>query len=257
VALLNAPHATRWSNLGLWDEATGYPEAATALAARVADAIRLEAADRVLDVGCGHGESLGFWLRRVGVRTATGVERSPGAVHVARRRLRALGLGHATRLLAADAVALPVAPTAFDAVVALDCAYHFRSRRAFLHRASAALVPGGRLALTDLVCADGTPPPRPLRVAAALCGIPGGNLVGEAAYRAHLRAAGFHRIRTVDLTRSVLLGFAAWTRRSRGPLLRHGRVAGIGVVASGLLARAAVRRGGVRYLLVTAVRGAP
>ncbi|MFW1931658.1 SAM-dependent methyltransferase, partial [Acinetobacter baumannii] len=52
-----------WSNLGYWDEATSsYPQACQQLAERLAQAVQLNQHDRVLDLGCGQGASLKYWL---------------------------------------------------------------------------------------------------------------------------------------------------------------------------------------------------
>src|SRR5687767_11162216 len=45
-----------WLNLGYWKEARTYPEAAAALARKLADAAQLGPGDRVLDAGFGFGE---------------------------------------------------------------------------------------------------------------------------------------------------------------------------------------------------------
>ena len=81
---------------------------------------RLDAADRVLDAGCGTGGTLAWWQRRAGqagVRRGFGIDLSSDALHFGSRR----GL---ERLARGSVSALPYADRSFDGVLSLDVIYH-------------------------------------------------------------------------------------------------------------------------------------
>ncbi len=88
---------------------------------------------RLLDIGCGAGDYLGF-ARRLGWQTY-GLDPDPAAVEVARRRGATVVQG------TLDTVRLPDAP--FDAVASMHSIEHARNPRDFLRNALALLRPGG------------------------------------------------------------------------------------------------------------------
>jgi ubiquinone/menaquinone biosynthesis C-methylase UbiE len=79
---------------------------------------------RVLDVGCGRGESL-IWLVRQGAEI-WGVDYAPAALHLSASaiRLADLGADHRYYLAAANARHLPFPPESFDRVLMLDIVEH-------------------------------------------------------------------------------------------------------------------------------------
>lgn len=109
-----------------------------------------------------------------------------------------------------------------DAVLALDGAYHFPSRAAFLAAAAHRLAPGGRVGLTDLVLSRTDLHPLrerlPLRLIAAASHIPAANLQVEAAYRADWAVAGLEVETWIDLSEAVLRPFGDWLQRYRAAL---------------------------------------
>jgi SAM-dependent methyltransferase len=79
---------------------------------------------RILDVGCGRGESL-VWLAYQGVE-AWGLDYAVDALRLAAQAVQALGLegSERCRLLAANARHLPFVPKVFDRVLMLDIVEH-------------------------------------------------------------------------------------------------------------------------------------
>ena len=233
-AALNAQEPGRvWANLGLWAPGRSYPQAARALAQRVADAAALRADDTLLEVGCGPGESLRLWREHYGCREILAME--PDAAAVAwlleqtwlldqtrlrdQSELRGQGGARGLRLLQrpAEQIADCVPPRSVDVLLAVDCAYHLRQSPAFWARCARTLRPGGRLAFTDLGLAARISQAQrwTLRRLAPLFGIPPGNLCAAPAQAERLRRAGFAAPHCEDLSAEVGPGFAQWWRGYR------------------------------------------
>jgi SAM-dependent methyltransferase len=91
---------------------------------------------RLLDVGCGAGETLKAWLRQH--ERCVAVEPDPGAAEAARRTL---GIEVRTGRLEEQAFA----PASFDAITLSHVLEHAVDPRAVLARAAQWLVPGGEI----------------------------------------------------------------------------------------------------------------
>lgn len=158
---------------------SAFRDAACAMAVRVGELAQLQPHDHVLEVGCGAGDSLRVWMQHFKVKHVAGLEivRSQQALAAERaaRWVHALevaptdtqvapdptsqtGPGHApasagpctsmsagssasavVQLCSATAMLLPEA--SLDAVLAIDCAYHFHTRAAFFQEAARVLRP--------------------------------------------------------------------------------------------------------------------
>ena len=81
-----------WLNLGFWESARTYPEAAEAMARLVAEAAQLGPNDALLDVGFGFGEQDFYWLERFGVKHITGLNISPMQVERTQKRAQERGV---------------------------------------------------------------------------------------------------------------------------------------------------------------------
>jgi microcystin synthetase protein McyJ len=76
-----------WLNLGYWETATSYPDAANALASKTALYSRLKNRSIVVDVGCGFGESLLLWRSRFDAHPeSVGINLSGAESDIARKR---------------------------------------------------------------------------------------------------------------------------------------------------------------------------
>jgi SAM-dependent methyltransferase len=101
------------------------------------------AGERVLDVGCGCGETSLALARRVGATgSVLGVDIS--TVMLERARARAAGVAN-VRFLAADAQTHGFAPASFDVVFSRFGVMFFKDPRAAFSNLAQALAPGGRL----------------------------------------------------------------------------------------------------------------
>jgi len=172
IAAFKAGQTGRHVHLGFWNappplSAPCSPEEFAAAQARLADII-IDLADihdrqRVLDVGCGFGGTLAAIDACRDHMRLVGANIDQRQLEIC-RTIRARPT-NALIWLEADACALPLRKDTFDRVICLEAMFHFRSRADFLAGAAAALAPGGRLALTDiLVRLPGSRPPADIAV---------------------------------------------------------------------------------------------
>ena len=209
------------------------------------EAAQLNSGDIVLDVGVGYADQTAVWAQHFGVARVVAIERSESHV-VAARRAQANGMlagGDIVDVRVGTATALPAdvagLHSAFDAVLCLDCAYHFDTRAAFLGAAGSLLRPGGRFAAVDLLVAedDEEEGERPRlgstwrlirrraracwrwglrRAVAAMTDIPAANLYDVGSYAELLQASNIgDDVNVVELTDQVLAPFAAHARAQR------------------------------------------
>jgi SAM-dependent methyltransferase len=134
-------------NVGRWDGGATAQEAASR--ALVERHVALAALDRpglrVLDVGCGLGQSTADIARARPDAELTGINISPAQVTAAAARFPALAFA------VADAARLDVPDGWADRIVSVEAVFHFDTRIAFLERAGRALAPGGRIVYTDVL----------------------------------------------------------------------------------------------------------
>jgi hypothetical protein len=112
----------------------------------------------------------------------------------------------------------PNAPSSpFEAVIALDCAYHFKTRRLFLGQCFNRLSPGGRIGLAD-ICFDFTSTIGWRSYVVSFMGLmPRANVVRPAEYVQMMQDLGFEDVELEDITANVFPGFFAFLR-SQGSL---------------------------------------
>lgn len=96
----------------------------------------------------------------------------------------------------------------FDSVICIDSAYHFNTRSSFLRGAFDALVPGGHLALTDLILSPSLSLFDRLlfRVIFYLAHVPNNNMVELDAYQRRLEGIGYEDISIDDISDRVFDG---------------------------------------------------
>lgn len=140
-----------WADPALADGSIAdYAAAAERLSDQLLRLAAITAGERVLDAGCGIGGTLAQLDRRACGLDLTGL-------NIDGRQLRraaasvAPSPGNLLRWVEGDACAMPFATHAFDAVLAVECIFHFPSREAFFAECARVLVPGGRLVLCDFV----------------------------------------------------------------------------------------------------------
>jgi ubiquinone/menaquinone biosynthesis C-methylase UbiE len=121
---------------------------------RAIDALDVQPADQVLDVGCGHGRSLTALATRASNGHIAGADPSELMAEIAVRRNRELVKARRVSVVIASADALPFANAAFEKVLCVHVIYFWRELGAGFREIARVLKPGGRLALVLRTTAD-------------------------------------------------------------------------------------------------------
>ncbi|MEB3199454.1 MAG: class I SAM-dependent methyltransferase [Synechococcaceae cyanobacterium] len=223
-ASLDAQLFGRHVHWGYWPDpasALGTPadfaDAAEALCALVCQAARVESGQAVLDVGCGVGGTLMHLNAQHRDLSLTGLNIDPRQLAIARRQVQPLH-GNRVCFVEGDACRLPFADASFDVVLAVECIFHFGSRRAFLAEVARVLRPGGRLALSDFVASEA------LALLSALPGVAGRaderstygstNVVRLRTYQRLARELGWPPFSCRDITAGTLPTYPVLLRHS-------------------------------------------
>jgi len=138
----------------------GSPEESerTAAASRVIEGRALDAlarvpgarrAQRVLDVGCGHGSMLAGFLSRHRDAHGLGIESDPEVAEEARRRLREAEVSRRGEVRVGDFMKIELPPGSFDLAMLNNAVYYFppAERPALWRRIRSRLAPSGVLAI--------------------------------------------------------------------------------------------------------------
>ncbi|RMD99133.1 MAG: SAM-dependent methyltransferase [Deltaproteobacteria bacterium] len=125
-------------------------EAAENLSRRLYEAAGVQDGMRLLDVGCGFGGTIAALNERFSGMKLVGLNIDERQLAYARRKVHPKN-GNEIEFIEGDACRLPFGEDAFDVVLAVECIFHFPSRRRFLDEARRVLRPSGRLALSDFI----------------------------------------------------------------------------------------------------------
>ena len=211
------------------DRTERYVVAARAMTEHILDAGEVGPGSRILDVGCGFGGTLDLVRHRHAGCRLVGINIDERQLVWGRRMLRPAPDGGGPRdaigFVAGDGCRLPVAAGRVDHVLAVECIFHFPSRKAFFREAARVLPAGGTLALSDFVVAAGSVG----SVGANVTALGLGDWFGRSAapltpegYRRLGRAAGFDLLVDDDVTARTLPTYPALHRLYRSQGLEDG-----------------------------------
>lgn len=124
------------------------PEAVHRISRKVTDTLGLRAGERVLDAGCGPGETAVYLAAEFDV-DVTGITVSDYEIEQGNRRAQAAGMAHRARFQYGDFMGLSFPDNSFDAVLALESLQNAPDLSQVLREFHRVLRPGGRLSFSD------------------------------------------------------------------------------------------------------------
>jgi ubiquinone/menaquinone biosynthesis C-methylase UbiE len=114
---------------------------------RAIEALSITETDRVLDIGCGPGRSIGAMSALAAKGCIVGIDPSELMAEIAVHRNRTLIKAGRAAIAIASAGCLPFEDRSFDKVLCVHVVYFWNDLGAAFHEISRVLKPGGRLAL--------------------------------------------------------------------------------------------------------------
>ncbi|MGE8685049.1 MAG: SAM-dependent methyltransferase [Acinetobacter sp.] len=206
-----------WSNLGYWEDAkSSYPQACQELAFHLAQSIQLTSNDHLLDLGCGQGASLIFWLKQFQIQNLSAVELQPHCVEKIQKNLNSKVKITQDSFLNLKNI---YPQHSLDAVLCIDAAYH-SDLNSLLFSVFDILNSKGRFAFHYLMLSDeflNLNSLQQLKYQSLLkaADVNLKHLNSKQGLHAQLENAGFEVLDIADLSTPVLQGFARYIQQQK------------------------------------------
>ena len=126
----------------------------------IADRLRIDASDRILDIGSGIGGPARYFAHRFGCEV-TGIDLTAEFCEVARDLTRALGLEERVKFELGNALAMPFANDGFEGAYSMNVSMNIADKRAFYREIHRVLKSRGWLVLSELAKGSGGDPDYP------------------------------------------------------------------------------------------------
>lgn len=164
----------RHVHYGYWEnpsaarkDGSDFGEAAENLSRAMCQGGRVANGQSVLDAGCGFGGTIAHMNENYSDMKLTGLNIDPRQLERARGKVIARP-GNTITFVEGDACKMPLPDQAFDRVMAVECIFHFPSRKDFFAEARRVLKPGGTLTICDFVPSPGLVPFTSIRLPGSL-----------------------------------------------------------------------------------------
>ncbi len=111
-----------------------------------------QSGEAILDVGCGFGGTIAHMNETYANLNMVGLNIDARQIERAREKVEPLAQHeNKIKFVVGNACKLPFEDSSFDTVLAVECIFHFPSRKEFFLEAKRVLKPGGKLVLCDFV----------------------------------------------------------------------------------------------------------
>ncbi|WOE31004.1 MULTISPECIES: class I SAM-dependent methyltransferase [unclassified Acinetobacter] len=250
-ALLGDNTAVAWSNLGFWHHSQHYGEAAEKLADHLAQCIKLNSQDRVLDLGSGYGASLLYWQKNYQITEMTSVELQPLCVEKIQHYFNHSVAVYCDSYLNLKSLHFK---KKFDAVICIDSAYH-SPLNLFLEAVHSVLAPNARIGFHYLVlsqnwCNASLWKKYQYKCLLKTADIELQNLTSIDELQSKLQQFNFKNVTVIDLSDAVLLGFAEYIEQN---FMNHkNNLKSFKIKMTAKLCRKLFEEGLIQYVLVHA-----
>ena len=191
-------------NLGYWKDTHSIRKACEQLIDLVISNAGITNGHSILDVGFGYGDQDVYIAKQFPQLTIHGINIIQEQVKHAQETVHKEGLSQQIKLDTGDAVNLNLGPGSFDAVIAIESAFHFNTRELFFKEAFRVLKDKGVLCLADCLPPELFENTSAMQVAAGNMAIPVSNLYDIDEYVCMLKRSGFTNITFTDISEWVL-----------------------------------------------------